>query len=630
MVCIKGWSPVVTPLGSFLFIMDIQKNFQEAAEACTNHDFKTAKLILKEIVKCSKHSEAYRLLGQIAYEEHDDDLAIDYLIEALKIDPKNMWALIMMGNVYSKRKDDIKTARKYYDKVLESYPDNFIALNNVASVLMEEEHFEQAIDIFKKVISLDKTYPNSYYGMALAYVNLEKFQDAFDIAVEGAKNSTDRPENISVLNEIYKIIVTTAQEVVKRTNYMNVVLGIKDELEDEGHEKIKIVSDDSLNVYAKLEYGKFHHRKENVIRYNSKLPNVEHLMVHELGHLRMYISAEKENAVKVIHTTEANDAAFNKRFGSLIRKKLLNKISNEEIASIVKKIQNGICLQLMNCPLDLFVEHYIYDKYPVMRPIQFLMLLRQEQDNLRDTKSGEAASTFPQQIVKANKVMNVCTSLHLKEMYGIDLIREYHATKSELDQAVDLLDEFRAYYNDSDLLPGEEYDLLDYFLESLDMKDLITISNFEDFSSIANEASNRSMSVDAGDYDLYTDEEKERQKRFEENSKKADPARDMMMTFYILAALEEYSTMSLAKVKKIAMEIAMLGMGGIDPSKQSGYRIPSIDRDFSGYLILAYYYTSWKLAIPEAAEQLGLPYIKQYEDAQLLYKKKYGSKLSFD
>ena len=101
------------------------------------------------------------------------------------------------------------------------------------------------------------------------------------------------------------------------------------------------------------------------------------------------------------------------------------------------------------------------------------------------------------------------------------------------------------------------------------------------------------------------------------------------MTFYILSALEEFSTMSLAKVKRIAMEIAMLGMSGIDPSRTSGYRINSIDRDFSGYLILAYYYTSWKLAIPEGAEQLGLPYSKQYEDAQLLYKKKYGNRLSF-
>ena len=102
-----------------------------------------------------------------------------------------------------------------------------------------------------------------------------------------------------------------------------------------------------------------------------------------------------------------------------------------------------------------------------------------------------------------------------------------------------------------------------------------------------------------------------------------------MMAMFILAALEEFSKMSLEKVKKIAIEIAMLGMKGIEPSKPSGYRIPSIDRDFGGYAMLADYYTSWKLTIPESAEQLGLPYRAQDEDAQKLFKKKYGTFLSF-
>ena len=626
----KGLVPCRYTTWEFLFsIMDIEKRFEEAGDACNRHDFKTAKLILEDIVKTSKHSEAYRLLGQIAYEEHNDDQAIDYLIESLKIDPKNMWALIMMGNVYGKRKNDIKTARNYYEKVLEYYPKNFLALNNLASVFMELGKFEDAIDIFKKVISLDKTYPNCYYGMAMSYANLQKFQEAFDIALEGLKNSVDRPENKPIRLELSQIIVTAAKEVVKRTNYMNVVLGIKDELEADGHTKIQIVSDDSLKVYAKLEYAKYHNTDVNVVRYNSKLENVEHLMIHELGHLRMQIAADKINAGRVIHTTDENDAAFNKRFGSLLRKKLLNRLPNEEIASVVKQVQEGICLQLMNCPLDLFVEHYIYEKYPIMRPIQLLMHLKQERDNINGTRQAEAASTFPQPIVRTNKIMNICTSLHLKEMYGIDLTPEYKPTKAEIDQAVDLLEEFHAYYDDPDLKAGEEYNLVEYFLESLNMSDIISISTFSDFSSTIAQEAKRTMSVDAGDYDLYTDEEKERQRRFEENSKKEDPGRDMMMTFYILSALEEFSTMSLAKVKRIAMEIAMLGMSGIDPSRTSGYRINSIDRDFSGYLILAYYYTSWKLAIPDGAEQLGLPYSKQYENAQLLYKKKYGSRLSF-
>ena len=38
-------------------------------------------------------------------------------------------------------------------------------------------------------------------------------------------------------------------------------------------------------------------------------------------------------------------------------------------------------------------------------------------------------------------------------------------------------------------------------------------------------------------------------------------------------------------------------------------------KTFSGYHLLAYYYVSWKLAIPEMLAQLQLPYDAEYEVA---------------
>jgi hypothetical protein len=68
-------------------------------------------------------------------------------------------------------------------------------------------------------------------------------------------------------------------------------------------------------------------------------------------------------------------------------------------------------------------------------------------------------------------------------------------------------------------------------------------------------------------------------------------------------------------IKKIAFEIAMLGRQGFDP-KKDGYRISAIKgKTFSGYHILAYYYVSWALAIPEMLGQLQLPYDGEYEAA---------------
>ena len=66
----------------------------------------------------------------------------------------------------------------------------------------------------------------------------------------------------------------------------------------------------------------------------------------------------------------------------------------------------------------------------------------------------------------------------------------------------------------------------------------------------------------------------------------------------------------------------MQGTQGYSPDKKD-YRINSIpNKLFSGYQILAYYYVSWALAIPEMLSQLQMPYEKEYVLASNMYKPK--------
>ncbi len=71
------------------------------------------------------------------------------------------------------------------------------------------------------------------------------------------------------------------------------------------------------------------------------------------------------------------------------------------------------------------------------------------------------------------------------------------------------------------------------------------------------------------------------------------------------------------EIKKIAFEIATIGMGGIDPNKEHGYEIPSIPASkFSGYKTLAYYYVRWALSMPEMLKSLQMPFDTEYELAK--------------
>ena len=102
----------------------------------------------------------------------------------------------------------------------------------------------------------------------------------------------------------------------------------------------------------------------------------------------------------------------------------------------------------------------------------------------------------------------------------------------------------------------------------------------------------------------------------------ANPTETMMMSMYMLGAMEYFDTLDPHDVHCIALEIAMVGVTGIHPEKK--YSINSIpDKEFGGYQLLAYYYVSWARAIPDKIEQLGLPFSKAYESALQMYNSKH-------
>ena len=101
----------------------------------------------------------------------------------------------------------------------------------------------------------------------------------------------------------------------------------------------------------------------------------------------------------------------------------------------------------------------------------------------------------------------------------------------------------------------------------------------------------------------------------------ADPMETMMMSMYMLSAMQYFDKLTHDDVKKIAFEIATVGISGISPKKK--YSIKSIpDKDFGGYEFLAYYYVSWAREFPDALDKIGLPFTKAYETALEMYKAK--------
>lgn len=601
----------------------MQEKLQHALDLCNKNKFDEALPILEEITKTDpKNSEAWRTLAQLHwFHQHDPEKAYNELIEALRCEPSNIWALVLMGNLLTKEKNDVEHAKQYYDKVLEFHPDNAIAINNIGATYMEVKDYEAALPYLQKALTIDDTYANSYYGLALCYYKLGRLADAFDICHKGALKSSERPENPAVREELIKLYVTVAKELSDQTNYINVWKGIKDELEAVDHVNIRITEDKTLNVHAKMEYAPLHAAKEHVIRYNPEKNFVEHLFIHEMMHLKMNQQATKAKKAKAVISSENTRKAFNKRYLAFMKKKH-SHIPASEMNKVIAGLADGLGLQLMNCPLDLFVEHMIYKDYAIVRPIQMLSLFHMEQDNINAVKQAATNGFFPKEIVSANKVMNIATSMHFMDMYGINLIGQYQPTKQEYEHAKDLYEEFKAYLNTYN--PGDEYEMLEYFVESFNMEDLVEIINESEVTAgMKSDLSMKGDLQDLAEGALSEEDADVANAQFALNHQDgADATETMMMSMYMLAAMEYFDKLTGQDVHRIALEIAMVGVTGIDPKKK--YSIKSVpEKEFGGYEFLAYYYVSWARAIPHMLNKLGLPFSKAYEAALQMYNAKY-------
>lgn len=146
-------------------------SIQSIIELCNKGEFDKALPLLEEYCKNEPdNSEAWRLIAQVHWIHMNmPDKAYDELIEALRCDPKNIWALVLMGNLLSKEKNDFDHAKQYYDKVLEYHPNNAIAITNIGATYMERKDYEGALTYLEKALAIDDSYANSYYGLALCY-----------------------------------------------------------------------------------------------------------------------------------------------------------------------------------------------------------------------------------------------------------------------------------------------------------------------------------------------------------------------------------------------------------------------------------------------------------------------------
>lgn len=131
-------------------------------------------VIVKDPLSAKEHAD----LSAIYEEKGEYDLAVKEGEEALKQEPKNLKALISLGNSHLQKKE-YKEAERYYKKALKIDPKNGDLLNNIAILYLSMERLEEAERLAKEAISTNSSHLGYYYDtLGNVYEKMGKTEEA--------------------------------------------------------------------------------------------------------------------------------------------------------------------------------------------------------------------------------------------------------------------------------------------------------------------------------------------------------------------------------------------------------------------------------------------------------------------
>src|SRR5437773_8620494 len=152
-----------------------------AVKRASEENYEKAIGIYKRVLELQPSFHAARRDLAMAYMELGDvENARNHLIEVLRLDPKDAWSWVVLGNLYIREKGDLETGGKFIRKALEIKPNDAWALNSLAAGFQKKGQTREAVDCFDKAIKANPEFANQYYGKALALAQDGQSQAASD------------------------------------------------------------------------------------------------------------------------------------------------------------------------------------------------------------------------------------------------------------------------------------------------------------------------------------------------------------------------------------------------------------------------------------------------------------------
>jgi len=524
-----------------------------------------------------------RDLAMTCMEVGQVDAAVDHLIEVLRMNPSDAWALVVLGNIYLGQKKDFPTGERFMRRALEIKPGDAWAANGLAAALHKQDRCEEALPLFDQAISANPDFPNAYLGKAHVLEALDRPMEALetlDALFKRSRAQDARSHGLFGAARNVYLRLTRAAADRNESDAFKCVQQYKREVEELSGfpvrvEEVSFKDSSGAQMKAAWKHGRDHHVLATRQGYDPQL--LTHLESHELTHLRMESRARALGRNKFFSTNKADRerayATVAHEYAKMIRDgmppNLLPKLGEISIA--------GLSGLVFNAPLDILIEKELYDRFPVLRHAQYLSLCKLAHEALSASTEEKIVRFTPRKLMRANLAINSAYMLALDQLYGG--ASDFAGPFRKLDNFAMGEKLFTHWMKRAPSLePGDEYDLVD------ETADMLGLNGWYTWIPDPGTHSAEPGLVNEG----TTDNDMLREKH---------PA----AVWYMLDALKLFDRMDVGDIKKIVGEISIVGQEGLDytdPKKE--YRLATLpDKVFSGLQLMCLMFVGFRRFAPE-------------------------------
>jgi tetratricopeptide (TPR) repeat protein len=417
-------------------ISDAQKLCEKASRQADKGEWSKAATTYRRALEANPLLQsARRALAMALMEAGKPEEGEDVLLDALKVDPRDSEALVILGNRYARQGGRNDVALSLVRRACEVAPDDAVAHNSLGALLLEQDQAEEAVVVFNSALALDPTLANAWYGRSVAEIALQRWKAARDSLQQmfAVANLADRrigtmlQEARDSFRRVTNIIGNDrTAESLKAANDLAALLG-----EASGHavtvREIKLDGGQASRSIPAWVSGDDRHLVELEERLPAEMVK-HHLVCRECSRMLIETAARKNDQARTLTIPADCLETLRKDLASDIRRIAeRNRFDPAKLADVTIGLGESTIRQLHLVIQDVAIERRLA-QIPELREAQFCSLLLQVHNSTEASLRSQNRPLIPPQLNKLRDTLSAVMAILLDRLShgATDYTAEYN------------------------------------------------------------------------------------------------------------------------------------------------------------------------------------------------------------